>query len=691
MLGIIYLLLCTGLGYVVVNTAFPGLDGILDVSYRKVRIDASGLFVKVPLYFISGTMLQSWLTYILAVCLSDGGDPLKGANAVSMTVSACIILAYIIYALIRRTGSGNRTDIITSIRGRFQRETVYLKLSEAVIFTRVLCLGLILMYSSFAVFDRQMYVGYSVFSDFTPHISMIRSFSFMNNFPTQYSVCAGGDVKYHFMFTFLAGNLEYLGLRIDHAFNIPSVLAFLCSYLMLYSLALKITASRLTASFTLLLYTFRSSTALLFHLAGLEEGTILYDIFNNIEFIGVTNHEDWGLWNLNVYCNQRHFSFALSLLLFILILYLEPLYDAWNRLSMKECGFAGILKECFVSGEGWLPSKTGRAICTGLLLGAMGFFNGAVLLAVLMILFFIAIFADRRLEYLIIAAIATVLAFIQSKCFIDESAFDLKFRFGFLADNPTLPGVIHYLFLLLGILPVLLLISFCLQKAVSAYVMLCFSVPLVFSFLFSLTPDIAVNHKYIMISVMLLDIFAAHFIRRLFVSRGTFNRAVAVILLIILTSTGIYEFGIILRKNNYRNSITIDMDNPVTEWIRDNCDSDDLFLTANYFINGNPSDCGVIASGASLYDAWEYFGWSAGYFTSGRDRVVRMAFESEYPSELLSIVKRNGFDYAVIDDTTRNSDMFELNEEIFDRTFEVAYEAYFGDALTKIYDLNRPK
>ena len=52
--------------------------------------------------------------------------------------------------------------------------------------------------------------GVTIFSDFAPHTAMIRSFSLHDNFPTQYPHYGGADVKYHFMFQFLAGNLEYL-------------------------------------------------------------------------------------------------------------------------------------------------------------------------------------------------------------------------------------------------------------------------------------------------------------------------------------------------------------------------------------------------------------------------------------------------------------------------------------------------
>ena len=55
----------------------------------------------------------------------------------------------------------------------------------------------------------------------------MRSFSMGNNFPTEYPHFGGQDVKFHFMFQFFVGNLEFLGLRLDFAYNVVSVLALL--------------------------------------------------------------------------------------------------------------------------------------------------------------------------------------------------------------------------------------------------------------------------------------------------------------------------------------------------------------------------------------------------------------------------------------------------------------------------------
>ena len=134
----------------------------------------------------------------------------------------------------------------------------------------------------------------------------------MNNFPTVYTVVAGDDVRYHFLFEFLVGNLEYLGLRIDLAFNIVSALSIISMFSLIYTLAVKITGKKLAGGLTVLFVAFRSSWSFFSFIAGFKDYPSMIDgITANENFVGLTEHEDWGLWNLNVYLNQRHFAFSI--------------------------------------------------------------------------------------------------------------------------------------------------------------------------------------------------------------------------------------------------------------------------------------------------------------------------------------------------------------------------------------------
>jgi hypothetical protein len=163
---------------------------------------------------------------------------------------------------------------------------------------------------------NEMMLGISVFSDFGAHIPMIRSFSEGSNFPTEYphysasgsDSITGNNVMYHFMFHFLSGNLEFLGLRIDWAFNLPSILAMMAFLMLLYSLVVLIFGNRLTAVLAAVLFLFRSSFAVFTFTANLklespnETGINKYIsivkqyldiILNNTTNIGKTTHEDW--------------------------------------------------------------------------------------------------------------------------------------------------------------------------------------------------------------------------------------------------------------------------------------------------------------------------------------------------------------------------------------------------------------
>ena len=85
--------------------------------------------------------------------------------------------------------------------------------------------------------DGILYSGFSVYGDYAPHTAMMRSFSRGNNFPTQYPHYGGQDVKYHFMFQFLVGNLEYLGFRLDLGYNLVSILSLVGFLMVLYGIS----------------------------------------------------------------------------------------------------------------------------------------------------------------------------------------------------------------------------------------------------------------------------------------------------------------------------------------------------------------------------------------------------------------------------------------------------------------------
>lgn len=106
--------------------------------------------------------------------------------------------------------------------------------------------------------------------------------------------------------------------------------------------------------------------------------------------------------------------------------------------------------------------KPDTALFAGMLLGLCSFWNGAAVIACLLILMGFAFFSDGKLDYLILAIVTVVFSEIQSKMFVWGSVVSPSVYFGFLAEKKSLPGIAVYLFEISGIvfLGVLVLLFF---------------------------------------------------------------------------------------------------------------------------------------------------------------------------------------------------------------------------------------
>ncbi|MCR5427363.1 MAG: hypothetical protein K6F16_00045 [Lachnospiraceae bacterium] len=674
MLGFVYLILSILLGFVAVNLFFPQMKFFTETDYNGQRLDLSLCFMILPVSFTFGIIVMNWISYILACMFSRSDVPLFLADEITM-VFAIIAIGVGLFIIIR-----GRIITLGDIFSGVTPEEKFMFAAIAVLFA-------FLITKSFFISHGQLYVGLTVFSDFTPHVSMIRSFSVGQNFPTQYSLFAGEDVKYHFMFQFLAGNLEFLGMRLDWAFNLPSFLSVMSMFSLLYVLACKITGRRAAGIIACTLLTFRSSFSLFYYIAGLPKGTKVFRaLLDNTEFIGSTQNENWGLWNLNVYINQRHLALGISVMLAIVLIFLPKLYESFERMKEEGGHIRNYFSDSLLCPEGWLPEEILPAVGAGLLLGGLGFFNGAVLLATIIVLFFIAAMSHHRLEFVITAAIAGVLAIIQEKIFVDGSAFSTSFRYGFLSDNGTASSSIYFLIKLLGFLLPLLIVYFALTDGVRRYIIIASSMLMVFAFTVSMTPDIAVNHKYIMFAVMFFDIFAADALVNMFTHEKYAMRAIAGIILLCMISTGIYDTYIISKRNNAKNSMVNNLDAPLTVWMEENCKKDDIVLTPNYYLSNSSNGSSILLSGAMLYNAWQYFAWSCGYDTSERDMIAAEIYSCRDISRLKDLIGQAGIDYIVIERANRECPDYELNEAIFENNFTAAYtEGSDIDKITVYY------
>ena len=492
-------------------------------------------------------------------------------------------------------------------------------------------------------------------------------------------------------------------MRVDLAFNLPSIFGLVATCMLLYALGVRLTGKRAVGYLTTVFFIFRSSPSFFRFLAELPKEEIWETLKTQQSFIEFTQNEGWGLWNLNVYCNQRHLAFAMAAMLLAIHFFLPYVYEMAERLSAKRDELRASKGEetDTTSGDNllWTYVKTFfftktafgvkhpvRALFLGILLGALAFFNGSVLTACCAMLFFLAAVSDYRLDYLITAGTALVLSLCESKLFIVGSAVSPKYQFGFLADNKTLFGSIDYMWQLWGILLLFVGAYLLLGKGVKRYLVFVFAVPLLMAFTVSLTPDITVNHKFVMMAEMLLSVFPAIMISGLwdkecgfFKDQLIMRRITTGLLIVFMTITGFFEYLIVQRQYQ----AVYDPQDPRTVWFRENTDSQDVILSAPYALNE------VVLGGAMLYYGHAYYAMSAGYDTYTREEYVEQMYEAASPAILDSLVKEHGITHIIVDKDVRDSYYFTVREYVIAATYEPVFSYGEDEYRFTVYDTSK--
>lgn len=661
MFGIIYLILCILTGMEAVGCLFP----------RRTAENGNRIWVILPTAFGTGVLMLTWAVYIISwmfsVC-AGAEHPLFYGNLLVMTV-ATLVLAVLF--------KKKKKNIFPVAEGMLTRKWILRK--EIILFTVVTVFVTWMMFYVFYMKDGILYSGFSVFGDYAPHTAMMRSFSRGNNFPTQYPHYGGQDVKYHFMFQFLVGNLEYLGLRIDIGYNLVSILSLTGFLMILYAISYRMFHSFCAGASALVFFFFRSGTAFWQYLwEHFRAGDLVETLRANTSFIGYTTNENWGLWNFNVYLNQRHLAFGLLMVSAAVWIFMEWLEAGCNH---SENGIVWIGKRIF-SKDAWAGRNVKIAVLLGVFLGLTAFWNGAALIGGLLILAGMAVFSDGKLDYAICAALAVFFSEIQSKLFVSGSVMSPSFYWGFLAENKSFVGVIGYLAEISGFFFVGLVVTVVFLKRKERAVLFGFLLPLVFAFLVSLTPDINVNHKYVMISYAFTAVFWGWTVRRLFLAGKTgwkkwLGRVVCGILCICLTLTGIYDYVIILRDNDSGHRMTVNMNSDLTDWLSENLHKDDLLLTPEYTMNE------VTMAGVMLYCGWPYYAWSAGYDTYYRAEQAVTIYTTDDQNVLKETVKQEKITYILFEDGM-SFESQECREDIIRETYPLVYTS--EDGRIRIYE-----
>lgn len=641
---------------------------------RQTTERGNRIWVVLPAAFGMGILMLTWAVYILSWMFSicaGAEHPLFYGNLIVFLVDILLLSG-----IFRWKKKKHQKMFVISER-MISRKWILKK--ELLLFGILTVFVTWMMFYVFHMKDGILYSGFSVYGDYAPHTAMMRSFSRGNNFPTQYPHYGGQDVKYHFMLQFLVGNLEYLGLRLDLGYNLVSILSLVGFLMVLYGISYRMFKSFWAGAAAIVFFFFRSGTAFWRYLwEHLQAGDLVRTLEENTAFIGYTTNENWGLWNFNVYLNQRHLAFGLLMAAVAVWIFMD-----WVEAgcSHKEQGFLWVRNRFFTK-EAWICRNVDTAILLGLFLGLTAFWNGAALIGGLLILAGLAVFSDGKLDYVICAGLAVLFSELQSKIFVSGSVMSPSFYWGFLADNKSISGVLWYLVEISGFFFVGMIVAAVFLKRGQRAVLMGCLLPMAFAFLVSLTPDINVNHKYVMISYAFVTVFWGWIVRCVFLAgknswKKWAGRAVAAALCICLSATGIYDYVIILRDNDSAHRMTVNMESSLTDWLSANLKKNDLLLTPEYTMNE------VTMSGAMLYCGWPYYAWSAGYDTGYRASQAVLMYTTDDPELLKAAVKQEKITYILFEEDMEFEQQ-ECREDIIRETYPLVYTS--EDGRIRIYE-----
>ena len=706
MLAILYIAVCAVFGISLINMCIPDTGRFFTAcspSKNVVNKLPPVLFIA-PAGIITGllcvTMFNYYAIYLLNLVV-DGTDMARRAG-VLLTFAVFIILTSVNFsAYVKRLHKAKLTGAETE---------------DSKIPTYVHSMGNVIYYGIVTV----ILTGIATFL-------MLYTYDLSDgfNFPTQYMHFSGDGIQYHFFFYFLAGMLEYLGFSIDLALNVPSIITMVCALELLGVLAVLLSRKKPAFALAPLFVLFRSSLNVFYHIKELMQNGIplkaaLQSIAQGTTWYEKTPYDSWGIWAINVYPNQRHLMLGVGAML-ILIILMTPFVRRMCVSLIKTSEAAGApaeakwFKTFIASREAWIfrnpdpLNPWGISILACIIAATLPFFHGSALITALLVLLIMAVFSETRVIYAAVAAVAVLSAFIQTKIFAGSASNVVSFKHqtGFICENKTPTGISNYLLIVTGLTLIvagiyviyILVRNILGKKPVYRELMfLAFLAPMIFAFNFRVSLEMLANHKFIQFSLILIDVFVASGIAEMMAPPTKIKEklpkagyiavragliVLAAALIVPLTATGVSEWCTYYNLN--KNYIEVNTESDLTEWIIENTDPNDVFLTPQWAMNR------FFLAGRPAYYGWPYYAWSAGHDTYTREQVYYWLISgcNNDIDAFRSYCASRGITYLIDDPEFFGYDY--PSGALYNKEFFAEYltpVAYFPEEATTIYRIN---
>ena len=681
-----------------------------------------------------GLLLSSWFTYLVGLAFWWTSRPLLWGNLLFF-VAAVAVLTW------RKWKSKlvKPNDTWTNVR---RSTELYLPrpkgsgIADWLLIAGYVALVSWMMFASFSSSDGNLRIANAQYSDFGPNTAIMQSFAVGHNFPTEYPHFSGDRIRYHFLFYFQAGNLEFLGLSPPWSLNLLSIATLVAMLIAVMTLGEVVFNSRAVGRLGSLLFFFFGSLSYAPFLhkqvsirAAIEaikrRGDFLPSIF---PYRG----ETWGTWSQVTYLNQRHFASAIGIFLLVLVFLViqyraraarrskllsfpdtvrpepEPLVETTavavpedatrseiSSESQTEPASVSIATEVKPQSMGTEESFRATVpgfIFSGVLLGLIPMWNSAVFIAAAPVLGLLFILFPLRLQMLALAITAGLIALPQMLYLGTGSGrapMPRFFHWGYMVDQPTAMNVAKYLGFIFGFKWLLIALALIFASWFQRRLFLAALSLLGVAFCFQFTIEVLANQKFLHIWVIIANLFVAFALWRLWrLSLGGTTlpgKLAALLLFVPITAGGIIDFFPI--HNTGWSEVQYRHD-PLIDWLKKNTTPRDIFLTDRFVTHP------ILMAGRRVLYGWPYYGWSAGYNASKYDKLYTELFEGKDPWKVYHLLKENGIKYVAYDNAVRQGQFIKRpNQQLYDTYFPKVFEdsRYNGLAIYKVPETSPPK
>lgn len=659
MLAILYLAAATYFGDCVCRRFFPFIS-------LQHRIATS---------FLVGVLLSTWITLLASIAFHKTSQPLIAANLLFLALFIGVVL------ITRRWPAKMENERLTRPQGTLRWDLIWLG--------AFLIFATWLMFATLSFKNGQFQIAFKAWTDFGANVSVTQSFALGRNFPPEHPFFPGELIRYHFLFWFQTGNLEFLGLNPVWSINILSMLSLLALLILIMTFGEVLFNSRVVGRIGALLFFFSSSLS---YLPFLKSQASIRGALNSI--VGATEFlasgypfrgETWGVLSANVFAYQRHLISGIAFLFVALIFAVEQ-YRTWMATKKEEPRISVVPStnnDAVASAESansdvidaaalkqprfeWLKTEWIGWVFAGAILGLLPYWNSPTYIAALAIFGCLLIFAPLRLGTALLLAAAIVVGLPQ--VLLLRSGNTLTYSLlnpGYTLENPTLWLMLKYLGWTFGVKWILLGVAVIFSNGFQRRLLLALSSLLVIVFLFQLSVDIFNNHKLLNIWATCVNLYAAFALWQI-AKQKIAGIALAIVLAIATVFGGVVDLFPL--HNDPMLAVPYKNDR-LSHWLLAETQPRDVFLSHQLLTHP------ILFTGRKIYLGYTLFAWTAGYNVPDREALYRQMFQERDPEALKSLLRENKIAYVAFDDSVRKNEALpDLNEGVFEQHFPKIFE-----------------